>query len=113
MKPLLDGPIWRKTGGAKGWSIRPGGGSLDKMSARVGAGAGVEREDEGADMIVRQENQSFFFLTDATARTCVDAPARGDFGGGDGVMLGGDAWGLTTGTGALDARGRALYQSPT
>ncbi len=104
--------MWRKTGGMKGWSLCSGGGSLDRMSARVGVGAGVEREDEGADKIVREENQLFFLLMDGTAGSCVDTPTRGGFGEGDGVMLGGgDAWGGITG--ALDARGKDLYQSPT
>lgn len=60
----------------KGWSLCSGGGSLDRMSARVGVDAGVEREDEGADMIVREENQSFFSLTGGTARSCVDARTK-------------------------------------
>ena len=99
----------------KGWSDRSGGGSLDRMSAKVGAGAGagVERVDEGADMIVRDENQ-LSFLADGSARTCVDASTTGGFGEADGVMLGGgDAWGPITGTVAPKARGRDLYQSPT
>ena len=84
------------------------------MSASVGAGVGVERDDEGVDMMGLEANHSFFVLDDSEVTACADGTRGAGFGdgGGDGLTLaGGEA--CRPITGALDARGKDLYQSPT
>ena len=71
------------------------------MSASVGAGVGVERDDEGVDMMGLEANQSFFFLDDSEVTACADGTRGAGFGDGGGPVVDD----LEGGAGAADHSG--------